>query len=429
MSLTVLTGLPGSGKSRYLIERVLEAQSDGERAETFECSESAWLQANEYVSRWRLLGSRILGLECALDHFVSTDEAAQILEETPAGTLVAFEEAHYFDPDIVPCWLEASARGLDVLVAMPSKIQLTRLGESEYEERRFTIQCGRCGIREAVTFLMLPDIEETDPEATTALCEVCDLEVTAEARKDIVERLERESPYPGEKTLYQPVELQECADWWCLRPDSEKRFELMTQVLRDTGLIDDDPTLVGRPEWTSMTYVDIGCNTGFFCSRVRELGFYVEGVDVVQPDIEVAKLLGSFVRRQKINYVVSDCYEYLRDTKNQVFDVTSAFSVFQWLMMQRTAQHGLDCIDWLFEKTGRVCFLEMGYTDEPQYQEQLPIEIDRAWVEDRMQRGAFGDILMFDATEHGLMRDLFVGIREPVPAQTETPSFAQQSAR
>jgi SAM-dependent methyltransferase len=414
VSLTVLTGLPGSGKSKYLIEQVLAARAQRRPVKTFECSESPWLQADEYVRDWRLIGSRILGLECALDHFVTTAESAEILSETSPETLVAFEEAHYFDLDIVQSWLHASARGLEVLVAMPSVKQLARLDGNEYSERRFAIQCGRCGEREAVSFVMLPDAEAADPEATTALCEVCDAEVTAEARRDIVDRLERGAPYPGDKTIYQPVELEECADWWCLRPDSEKRFEILTRVLRDAGLVA-DPELE-RPEWSSVTYVDVGCNTGFFCSRAREqFGFYVEGVDIVQADIELARLLGSFIRRQKVNYVVSDCYEYLRDTRDQVFDVTSAFSVFQWLMLQRTAQHGLECIDWLFEKTGRVCFLEMGYNEEEIYRGKLPLEIDRAWMEKRMERGSFADVRIFDAAEHGLQRDLFVGIKEPAP--------------
>ncbi|HEY6150152.1 MAG TPA: methyltransferase domain-containing protein [Gaiellaceae bacterium] len=412
MSLTFLTGLPGSGKSTYLIEHVLEAQKQSRPVMTFECSESPWLQADEYVRDWRLIGSRTAGLHCPLDHFVTSAEAAEILSQTSPETLVAFEEAHYFDPEIVQSWIDASDRGLEVLVATPSAGQLGRLDGNEYEERKFAVQCGRCSVREAVSFLLPPDPEATGPApTTTALCEPCNAEVTAEARKDIIDRLEQGAPYPGEKTLYQPVELEECADWQCLRPDSENRFNIMAQVLRDAGLVAADPEVEHR-SWSRVTYVDIGCNTGFFCSHAREqLGFYVEGVDVVQADIQLARLLGSFIRRQKINYVVADCYEYLRDTRNQAFDVTSAFSVFQWLMQQRTAQHGIDCIDWLFEKTDRVCFLEMGYSDEPFYDGKLPLDIDRAWVEERMQRGAFAEVLVFEAAQHKLQRDLFVGVK------------------
>jgi SAM-dependent methyltransferase len=400
VSVTVLTGLPGSGKSTYLIQRVNEARAGGRPVKTFECSESPRLQADEYVRSWRIIGSREPELECPLDHFVSTEEAADIVREAPPGTLVAFEEAHYFAPEIVLTWLEASQRGLDVLLAMPSDHQLHLLDGQGYEEKRFAIECERCRAREATTFLI-------PPEATRslALCDECAAELTDEARAEIVERLERQAPYPGEKVVYQPIELEEVADWWVLRPDSAKRLEIVADVLREAGL-------VSYRSWKKRTYVDVGCNTGFFCTGLSELGFQVEGVDVMSDDIEVARLLGSFIRRQEVNWVVSDCYEYLRDTREQRFDVTSAFSVFQWLMLQRTLEHGTECIDWLFEKTSRVCILEMGYAAEDHYKGQLPVEIDRAWTQARMERGGFDEILLFDAAEHGLMRDLFVGLRE-----------------
>jgi SAM-dependent methyltransferase len=401
VSLTILTGLPGSGKSTYLVEVVNQARARDEHVATFECSESPWLQADQYVCDHRIIGCRMPGLVCPLDHFVSTTEAAAILRETAPSTLVAFEEAHYFQADLVSAWLEASGRGVDVLVGMPSNRQLQLLDGHEYEEMRFTLNCDRCASREATSFIILPD-----DVTTTALCETCDAELTWVARKEILDRLERQAPYPGEKVLYQPVELEECSDWRVLRPDSEKRVELMTQVLRRIGL--------GSSSWRNLTYLDVGCNTGFFCSQLRGLGFYAEGVDVVQADIEVAKILGAFFRRQKIAYLISDCYEHLRETRADVFDVTSAFSVFQWLMMQRTVQHGLDCMDWLFEKTGRVCFLEMGYSEEPHYKGKLGIEIDRAWVKSQMEKdGNFADILIFEAAENRLMRDLFVGLKEP----------------
>lgn len=399
MSLTLLTGLPGSGKSSYLIRRVNEARAAGKLVKTFECSESPQLQADEYVRSWNIIGSREPKLVCPLDHFVSTAEASEIVRHTPPGALLAFEEAHFFAPDIVPTWLDASERGLEVLLAMPSHPQLSLLDGQKYEVKRFAIDCERCGEREATTFLILPDAT-----VSTVLCDACDAELVESARADIVDRLRRQAPYPGDTTIYQPVELAECSDWWVLRPDSARRLELMTRVLRDEGLGD-------YRTWSKRTYLDLGCNTGFFCNGLAKIGFQAEGVDLMSDDVDVAKLFGSFIRRQPAHWVVSDVYEYLRDTRDQRFDVISAFSVFQWLMLQRTFQHGQDCIDWLFEKTGRVCFLEMGYADEDQYRGQLPVEIDRAWTHERMERGEFDQILLFEADENGLMRDLFVGLR------------------
>jgi SAM-dependent methyltransferase len=399
MSLTILTGLPGSGKSSYLIRRVNEARAAGKLVKTFECSESPQLQADEYVHSWNIIGSREPKLVCALDHFVSTAEASEIVSHAPPGALLAFEEAHFFAPEIVPTWLDASERGLDVLLAMPSHPQLSLLDGQKYEVKRFAIDCERCGEREATTFLILPEAT-----VSTVLCGACDAELVENARAEIVDRLRRQAPYPGDTTIYQPVELAECSDWWVLRPDSAKRLEVMTRVLRDEGLED-------YRTWNKRTYLDLGCNTGFFCHGLAKIGFQAEGVDVMSDDVDVAKLLGSFIRRQPAQWVVSDVYEYLRDTRQERFDVTSAFSVFQWLMLQRTLEHGVECIDLLFEKTARVCFFEMGYADEDQYRGQLPVDIDRAWVLDHMARGSFADVVVCDADENDLQRDLFVGVK------------------
>jgi hypothetical protein len=97
-----------------------------------------------------------------------------------------------------------------------------------------------------------------------------------------------------------------------------------------------------------------------------------------------------------------------------LFDVTSAFAIFQWLMIQTTVERGIRCLEWLFAKTKRLCFLEMGYSTEPQYKERLKANIDRHWVRSIMEeKGNFSEVRIFDAREHGLMfgRDLFVGIR------------------
>src|SRR6266498_4690423 len=94
--------------------------------------------------------------------------------------------------------------------------------------------------------------------------------MTATARRDLLERLQRQGPHPGEKAIYQPIdELPECASWKIVRSDSKARVELMAQVIEDVGL----PAAVAP---NPPTYLDIGCNTGYFCDRIRRLGFYTE---------------------------------------------------------------------------------------------------------------------------------------------------------
>jgi SAM-dependent methyltransferase len=241
-----------------------------------------------------------------------------------------------------------------------------------------------------------------------ALCSQCSDEMIATARRDLLERLQRQGPHPGEKAIYQPIdELPECAGWKLVRPDSKARVELMVQLIKDSGL----PATVAP---NSATYLDVGCNTGYFCDRIRRLGFYTEGVDLVEADIAVAKILDAYFRNGYTRYVVQDAFNYLEQTQDRFFDVTSAFAIFQWVMIQTTVERGIKCLEWFFAKTKQLCFLEMGYSSEPQYRERLKANVDRNWVRSIMEeKGNFAEIRIFDAREHGLMfgRDLFVGIK------------------
>lgn len=401
--LTILSGLPGTGKSKRLIEAVNAARASGRRVATFACAESPWMQARESVRVQGLIGCRQPGLLCGLDHFVSTPEAIRLLASMAAGELAAFEEAHYFGPELADAWVTATRRGVEVLIGMPSVPQRASLDGCPRVESTFVRPCEICGKADATTFYIVPG-----KDATELVCGPCHRSKVAEVRAEVVRRLEAQAPYPGQRTIYQPVELEQCREWQVLRPDSQNRVEIMKQIFREQNLLPSNA--VG-----SMTYLDVGCNTGFFCHAMRQLGFHSEGVDVVREDILVAQMLDSFVRRDRSVFVAQDAYAYLSGTQQRMFDVTSAFAVFQWLMIQTSAERGIKCLEWLFAKTRRVCFLEMGYSAEAQYKDKLPLEIDRAWVERIMREsGGFAEVRVFPAgAEHGLSRDLFVGIKPP----------------
>lgn len=399
MGLQVLSGLPGSGKSAHLIARVNERLERHLPVATFACADAPRLAADDYVRVQRIIGSRQPGNVCPLDHFTSVEESARLLETFEGGTLVAFEEAHYFGPGIVPHWLAASDRGLDVLVAMPSGPQLRLLDGESYEEIRFEMQCERCQVKTASTFALL-----ADEALTVSVCGSCSETMTDSAKDEILERLERGDPYPGDRVLYQPVELEECAGWKVIRTDSARRVDVMTKTLRDIGVVPGE----GRG---SGTYLDVGCNTGYFCHALSRLGLYARGVDVTENSIAVARLLTSFVRKDDTKYDVADCYDYLGDTQNEQYDVTSSFSVVQWLIQQRSLEAGVSSMEWLFAKTAKVCFFETGYTDESHLRD-MDVTIDRSWVRGVMDStSGFSEVLVLEPSEHGLMRDLFVGIK------------------
>lgn len=407
MSITLLTGLPGSGKSRRLIELVNAAHAEGRPARTFVCSDFPW--PSHHGSFWihRKLVCGQPGLICDIDHFVSSEEAASILATVPAGSLVAIEEGYAFRRSAVDDWSLASKRGVEVVVAAPSNHQMVLLDEQEYVATNLTVRCQRCESRNAKEVIITTD------GGTLSVCEACFRELAEEARATIIECLRDEHPSPGEDALYQPVDFPELDGWRLARRDSMARADEVDKVLRDLGLSPGDSQ-------ATPSYLDVGCNTGLFCDYFARRGFRAKGVDATTRFITVARLLDAFFRRRTrptgewVLYERANAYEYLRDTQQERFDVTSAFAIFQWLMIQRTEEHGLKCIEWLAAKTKRVCVLEMGYTREDMYKDQLDIDINREWVITAMrERGGFSDIRVIDASPGGLQRDLFIGVRNP----------------
>ena len=393
-NITILSGLPGAGKSETLITQVNQARQAGRTALVFMCSDSPELRGRPGIAKHGKIGSRSK-LKTEVNHFVSTDQCIALVGDAPHGALLAFDEAQHFGDGLIDAWCAAAHRGAEVLIASPSMAQLEELGWRGYEATQLSIDCQVCQEHAATTFFL-----HRHEDRTESVCAACHDRLRTDAKREVVERLEQGSPYPGKKWIYQPVELEQCADWKVIRHDSGTRFDLISDICRDQGL----------PQ-AHATYLDVGCNTGYFCNRMARLGFLSTGVDVTANDIEVARLLGSYVRRDYAAYVLADAHSYLAETQQETYDVTSAFSVFQWVMIQNTPEHGLDCMRWLFRKTNRICFLEMGESTEAHYSE-LGMHYDSDWIYRFMEaEGGFERIEVVNANEQHIRRDLFVGYK------------------
>lgn len=396
MGMEILTGLPGSGKSTYLIEKVQSARDAGLRVLTVSCCESLILQSRPNLTKNGRIGSRS-GLTTKLDRFETLENTIRLLETAEDRWLLAFDEAQYFGPDIVDAWCEASDRGVNILIATPSHDQLKLLSKRGHKPTELPLTCQECGGGEASAFFC-----HLDENKTVSVCGSCHRSMKREAEEKAVCLLRKQAPYPGEAIIYQPVELPACSGWKVIREDSERRFQIVKNACDRFGLPDRESS-----------YLDIGCNTGFFCYRMSRMGFRSIGMDVTENDIRLARLLGTYSRQDYARYIVSDAYTYLKETQEVKFDVISAFSVFQWIMIQNSDQHGLHCMSWMFRKSRYVCVLEMGESTEDHYIERTGMEYDSRWIHTFMETsGEFDHVEFHDRDRYGIKRDLFIGLKQ-----------------
>ncbi len=331
-----------------------------------------------------------------MDHFVSSERAIELMVKASPGTLLAFDEAQHFSERLVDSWCAAADGGAEILIASPSAAQLCALNRLGHRATRLRILCQACEAQEAARFFCF--LEE---DRTESLCEGCYSHRQAEVENEIVEHLRRNRPRPGENWTSQPVELPACASWRLTREDSRQRFHIMHNACAGQGL-----------PGAYSTYLDIGCKTGYFCSRMAQAGFKPTGIDTAANDIEAARLLGTFFRHDYATYVLADIHEYMHGMQDHAFDVASAFSGSQRAVLWGNPEKTFNCLRELFRITGRICVLEPGGAARAEPADQLDAPDNIRPVYNLMQtEGGFERIDHIDRRHEGLMHDLLIGYK------------------
>ncbi|WP_422002615.1 hypothetical protein [Reyranella sp.] len=402
MGLRIIVGVPGSGKSARIIEIVEERRKRQQPVYLFLCRDGGVLEKSASIATHGLVSSRN-GQRTAIDHFETTATTLDILrpflEDREPATLV-FEEAQYFLADIAPVWVRLHERGHDVWVSTPTEQQRQFLQKSGGEVTTLVARCNLFADGDATQFFILPETN-----TTLSVCDSCAKLLRDKAVETISLMLIKNEPHRGEKRVYQPIEidLPQFRELVPIRDDSQVRAGIMEEFVKKHM-----PSFERR----SKTYIDIGCNTGFFCQRMAGLGFTARGVDVVRDDILTGKLLDTYFFRRYPDLITADAVEFLLNDDSE-YDVTSSFSVFQWLYLQSDKEKVDRALSLLFEKARSLVFFEMGYKKEAHYAERLAEVIDRDWMFERMRgSGLFSDIVLYEEGTNGLKRDFFVGIRK-----------------
>jgi thymidine kinase/SAM-dependent methyltransferase len=401
--IQIVTGLPGSGKTTYIMEKIESLRAAREPVLFFMCADAAEIGPETSVRLDHAQLSRA-GQRCRIDHFIGIAETKQLLsqlEHDKRYTLV-FDEAQYYGLGLVDAWIDLSAKGHSIVLSTLAHFQIEALQGVAPQVYELKGQCALMSDGPATQFIYSPD-----SGISFSVCDACNEVLRQKALRTVIQMLTDQEPYPGEPRIYQPIDLPdpEFSRLAPIREDSARRAEIMAEQI---GMH------IGPFEFRTRTYLDIGCNTGYFCRRMGDLGFIPKGVDIVSGDIRVAKLLDLYFYKLFMNFICKDAIEFVFNDDNR-YDVVSSYSVFQWIYIQsgKQAETINKAIEKLFWQAKHLVFFEMGYSKEEHYQGRLKENIDRDWCLRKMNdSGMFSDIVVYDQSDHNLKRDLFVGVRK-----------------
>ena len=198
MSLKVFTGLPASGKTSALIDEMISRREAGGRVLLILSSEHESLTKRPNIKVGGFMGCRDENKSFPIDAVLNSSEAASLLAAQEPPTMVVFDEAQYFKPDLVSSWHNASKRGVDVLVGTPSEHQLKLLADISHDPVHIEVKCS-CGSATASQVLY-----ERDLTYPRHLCDECYAKEKSAAIASLLAEVRKSEPFPDKLHTYQP---------------------------------------------------------------------------------------------------------------------------------------------------------------------------------------------------------------------------------
>ena len=143
MSLLLLVGPPGSGKTAFAIDQLERAAGQGQATFTIASADVARSSQGEKHLRNGRFASRDRR-SWSLDAFLYERDLRGCLAAIPVGTLVIIEDTYGYTADASRTIQEASDRGLEMVVVAPSGAQLSALSGGGTRTVKLSKPCDSC---------------------------------------------------------------------------------------------------------------------------------------------------------------------------------------------------------------------------------------------------------------------------------------------
>ena len=176
-------------------------------------------------------------------------------------------------------------------------------------------------------------------------------------------------------------------------------------------------TIVPYLKNSSGSFLDMGCNIGFFTLKASEMGFLSYGIDVKRKNI----LIANYQKKMKnLNNVFFMDHKINMDTVEKLpsFDVVCILSVFHHWVRHYGAENAMDMMKVLSKKCRDVLIFETGQPDEinKEWAKKLKFISNntKQWGEDFLKEIGFENVFeigSFKSPVSSVNRSLFIAYK------------------
>lgn len=171
-------------------------------------------------------------------------------------------------------------------------------------------------------------------------------EKDAQLRKEIARILKEGNPDFGGVVPYQSLEVIG------LEGDRPTEYRIRQYGIREILRAED-------------RVLDIGCNTGFIDISVSPLADSVTGIEYDCNLVTIAEIVKEYLKIKNCFFWQGDFKEWLKENRNQQYDVICSFAIHHWLDM--SAEKYTATIDALLKPGGYLCFESQVYETDAEF--------------------------------------------------------------
>lgn len=389
MKINIINGLSNSGKSSKMILNYTILKKNNK------CL--AFLNNKIYLNLCiDLWYSKNPDIWSEYDYLVNDDlELLNYLKENKNYEYLFFDEFYSYSNEILNFLIEFyENKNTEIFISncTEEQIEIIKNKTENYNLEKLNIKCKNCN---GDSTIVCPDNTNF---ITDNFCQKCYCDKVNETAAFIKDKISNYPLLPS-NTLYQPFYFKNDDFYYNLSKDFYNY-----NVIRD----DTDKRIniyLKHHNKEIVSYIDLGCNTGYFCDYMSEILKItnVYGIDICRTMIDICIKKSKYLLLNNNFYICEDLHDYFMNCKKK-YDVISAYSVIQWLMIQKGDEKGVELLEKLAELTKKILIVEIGDYKEHHY-DKLKIPIGTEWLIELLNK-YFISHIVYNKDDYNLKRDI-----------------------